>query len=61
MVISYLPKTKKIDFMELKCLKISSNDYSKLAEKAINVCLDIAEDIRKTARTNCLKKLIYSR
>lgn len=61
MTISYLPQTKKIDFLELKSLKISSNDYAKLMEKAIQVCEDINREVRKYVQQNTLKKLLYLR
>jgi hypothetical protein len=38
LIISYLPRTKKVDFMELNCSKLSTTDYDNLLDKNIISC-----------------------
>ena len=61
LVISYLPRTNKIDFMELKCQKISKADYLVLIEQALDICKIMFEDIKTVVLNNCLRKILYSR
>lgn len=61
LVISYLPRTNKIDFMELKCQKITKQEYLDLIEQALKICKSMFDEIKAVALNNCLRKLLYGR
>lgn len=61
LVISFLPKTNKIDFMELKCQKISKAEYMVLIEQALGICKTMFEEIKTTVLNHCIRKILYSR
>ena len=61
LVISYLPRSNKIDFMEMKCQKISKAEYMALIEEALKICKMMFEDIKSVVLNNCVRKMLYSR
>lgn len=61
LVISYLPRTQKIDFMELKCQKITKTEYLELSEHALNFCKGMFEEIKSVVLNSFLRKLLYGR
>ena len=61
LVISYLPQTNKIDFMELKCQKISKAEYLVLIEQALGICKIMFEEMKAVVLNNCIRKILYSR
>ena len=47
LTIGYLPRKKRIAFVELKNSKLQIDDYEKLMKLAIDGCMEIQQDLRK--------------
>jgi RNase PH len=61
LVISYLPKTDKVCFMELKSSKTTPSDFNKLLEANLAGCKIVYELMKKYVLETSMKKLICSK
>ncbi|KRX06503.1 Ribosomal protein S5 domain 2-type fold [Pseudocohnilembus persalinus] len=60
-VISYMPRQQKIDFISLKCSKINVQDLENMKQSAVQACENIYQQMRQHLIQSSLKKLLCSR
>ena len=61
LVISYLPRQQKVDFVQLKCTKITMGDLDQLKQIAIEGCQHVNTIVRKSLIDSSLRKLLVQK